>query len=230
MARTEYTFTFTNAQPGAQVSFGDHPVFSSASDTGADGPNLTLDADNTVVVWSDAATLTARTVDGRGEAITVTATRSNSAVTSSDGTPGTSPFSTGTYAPLASPALTGNPTAPTQSVSDNSTKIATTAYVDSADATVKINTQSGAAYTLVLGDAGKVIRRTNASASTTTVPPNSDVAFPTGTVINVYAAGAGGDTLTAGSGVTIRNNSAAVTQYGEVSIRKDGTDEWVRTG
>lgn len=35
------------------------------------------------------------------------------------------------YAPLASPALTGNPTAPTQTAGDNSTKIATTAYVDS---------------------------------------------------------------------------------------------------
>lgn len=36
-------------------------------------------------------------------------------------------------APLASPALTGSPTAPTQSPADNSTKIATTAYVDTAD-------------------------------------------------------------------------------------------------
>jgi len=35
-------------------------------------------------------------------------------------------------APLASPALTGNPTAPTQATSDNTTKIATTAYVNSA--------------------------------------------------------------------------------------------------
>jgi len=34
-------------------------------------------------------------------------------------------------APLASPALTGNPTAPTQSSSENSTKIATTAFVKS---------------------------------------------------------------------------------------------------
>ena len=33
------------------------------------------------------------------------------------------------YAPLASPALTGNPTAPTQLTADNSTRIATTAYV-----------------------------------------------------------------------------------------------------
>jgi len=37
-------------------------------------------------------------------------------------------------APLASPALTGNPTAPTQTAADNSTKIATTAYVDNSTA------------------------------------------------------------------------------------------------
>ena len=35
----------------------------------------------------------------------------------------------GTKAPLASPALTGNPTAPTQATSNNSTRIATTAFV-----------------------------------------------------------------------------------------------------
>ena len=39
-----------------------------------------------------------------------------------------------TKAPLASPALTGNPTAPTQSAGDNSTKLATTAYVDNSTA------------------------------------------------------------------------------------------------
>ncbi|MBB38096.1 MAG: hypothetical protein CL515_04000 [Actinobacteria bacterium] len=39
-------------------------------------------------------------------------------------------------ADLASPALTGNPTAPTQSASDNSTKIATTAYTDTAVANI----------------------------------------------------------------------------------------------
>ena len=35
------------------------------------------------------------------------------------------------YAPLTSPALTGNPTATTQSTSDNSTRLATTAFVTS---------------------------------------------------------------------------------------------------
>ena len=39
---------------------------------------------------------------------------------------------TTTYAPLASPALTGTPTAPTATAGDNSTQIATTAFVTSA--------------------------------------------------------------------------------------------------
>jgi hypothetical protein len=38
-----------------------------------------------------------------------------------------------TYAPLASPALTGNPTAPTPATNDNDTSIATTAYVKAQD-------------------------------------------------------------------------------------------------
>lgn len=45
-------------------------------------------------------------------------------------------ISTG-YAPLASPALTGAPTAPTATQNDNSTKIANTAYADRAAASVR---------------------------------------------------------------------------------------------
>jgi hypothetical protein len=39
-------------------------------------------------------------------------------------------------APLASPALTGNPTAPTQTAGNNSTRVATTAFVTAADVVV----------------------------------------------------------------------------------------------
>jgi len=44
---------------------------------------------------------------------------------------GSNAFNSTSFAPLASPALTGNPTAPTQGSAENSTKIATTAYVKS---------------------------------------------------------------------------------------------------
>ena len=61
------------------------------------------------------------------------------------------PTSDGVYAalalkaPLASPALTGNPTSPTQNAGDNSTKIATTAYADGAVATEKARAETAEA-------------------------------------------------------------------------------------
>ncbi len=53
-----------------------------------------------------------------------------------------------TYAPLASPALTGIPTAPTPSAGDNSTKIATTAFVTSTCLWTTYPTTSGTGNTL----------------------------------------------------------------------------------
>lgn len=93
-----------------------------------------------------------------------------------------------------------------------------------------IRTSTATADTLVLADAGKVVRYTDAGAVTATVPPNSSVAFEVGTVVNIYSAGAGGVTIAAATGVTVRNNGTALVQYGEASLRKDGTDEWVRVG
>lgn len=89
MSRSEFTFTFTNAQPGAAVEFS-VPVYSSATDTTADGPRLALDSASTVVVWADAAHVTATTTDGRGESISATATTANATITSGDGTAGSS--------------------------------------------------------------------------------------------------------------------------------------------
>lgn len=53
-------------------------------------------------------------------------------------------------APVASPALTGAPTAPTQAGGDNSTKLATTAYVKTADDATLVTAQ---AYSDALLDA-----------------------------------------------------------------------------
>lgn len=144
-------------------------------------------------------------------------------------------------APLASPALTGNPTAPTASVGDNDTSIATTAFVaaavaagpiDATKVTHTINAQTGTSYTLVLGDAGKYVTMNNAGASTLTVPPNSSVAFPVGTVIEGFQLGAGQVTLTAGAGVTVNAvpGLKIAAQYGSYAVVKLATDTWIATG
>jgi hypothetical protein len=74
--------------------------------------------------------------------------------------------------------------------------------------TRSINAQSGTTYTFALTDAGNICEFTNAAAVTVTVPPNSSVAFPVGTQIDVMAGGAGKVTFAQGSGVTIKSVSS----------------------
>ena len=86
-----------------------------------------------------------------------------------------------TYAPLASPAFTGTPTAPTPSANDNSTKLATTAYVDAAAGstypayTVKANNTVAAA-----APANITFRETGEQAFTNTLTWTGTTA-PSGT-------------------------------------------------
>jgi len=98
---------------------------------------------------------------------------------------------------------------------------------------VTINSQSGTSYTLVLGDAGEAVECNNGSAITLTVPPNSSVAFPVGTVIEIVQLGAGAVTITPGSGVTINSRGAVLKtsgQYAMAYLRKRATDTWIATG
>jgi hypothetical protein len=101
-----------------------------------------------------------------------------------------------------------------------------------ASSTKTINAQTGTAYTLVLGDAGEFVTMTNAAASTLTVPPNSSVAFPVGTVIEGAQLGAGQVTLTPGAGVTINGTPGlkVAAQYGTFGLLKTATDTWLAYG
>ncbi|WP_336802512.1 hypothetical protein [Kaistia sp. MMO-174] len=95
------------------------------------------------------------------------------------------------------------------------------------------NTQTGTTYTLVLSDKGKVVEMNNASANTLTVPPNSSVAFPVGSWIDLRQLGAGQTTIAAGSGVTIRSYGTKLKltgQYAGATLVKRSTDEWTLDG
>lgn len=100
------------------------------------------------------------------------------------------------------------------------------------DLAVTANSQSGTTYTLVIGDQDKVIECNNGSAITLTIPANADVAFPTGTIVEVYQQGAGQVTVAAAGGVTLRAPGGAKTrvQYSTVTLRKRATNEWVLAG
>jgi hypothetical protein len=81
-------------------------------------------------------------------------------------------------------------------------------------------------YTLVLADRGKVISVNSASATTVTVPPESSVDFPIGTVVYIQRQGSGNVTLAAGAGVTL-SKTGLLYPYEELYIRKRASDDWI---
>jgi hypothetical protein len=96
----------------------------------------------------------------------------------------------------------------------------------------KFNRQT-ASYTLVLGDAGKIVEMNVGSANNLTVPLNSSQAFVIGTEIQVLQYGAGQTTIVATGGVTLRSKSGQLkigNQYTGVTLVKVGTDEWYVIG
>lgn len=67
------------------------------------------------------------------------------------------------------------------------------------------------------------------SANTLTVPPNSSVAFPIGSYLEVKQYGGGQTSFVAGSGVTLRATAGILTianQYAGARLIKVDTDEW----
>ena len=98
---------------------------------------------------------------------------------------------------------------------------------------LSINAQTGTTYTFVLADAGNLVPSSNGSAQTITVPPNSSVAFPTGTQIIVQNIGSANATLAEGSGVTINSkdsNKEIDGQYAAATLIKTATDAWSLIG
>ena len=99
---------------------------------------------------------------------------------------------------------------------------------------VSINAQTGTTYTLVLSDADKLVTLDNADPVALTVPLNSSVAFPVGTVIACAQLGAGlvtvqGDTGVAINGVT-PGDEASAGQWSTWSLTKLATDTWLASG
>jgi len=94
------------------------------------------------------------------------------------------------------------------------------------------NEQTGTTYTFVLGDQGKLVTLDNASAISATVPPNSSVAYPIGTKIDLLNKGAGQVTVVAGAGVTINTAQTLLlrAQWSAASLIKLATDTWVIVG
>lgn len=99
-----------------------------------------------------------------------------------------------------------------------------------------LNDQTGTSYTPVLTDQYQVlITRSNASASTLTIPTNASVAFPVGTVITVLNKGAGAVTISGSGGVTLLSAGATaaspvLNQYKSAALIQVAANTWYVVG
>lgn len=99
---------------------------------------------------------------------------------------------------------------------------------------VPINNQSATSYTLMLGDAGKIVRASNVAEIEITVPANGNEAFPVGATVAIRQVGAGQVVLVADSDVTINVpdglDAATARQGSTIMLHKVDADEWDLTG
>jgi hypothetical protein len=89
-----------------------------------------------------------------------------------------------------------------------------------------------ASYTLVAGDAQKVVEMNVSTANTLTIPTNDNVAFPVGTSILVVQTGSGQTTVAGAAGVTVNSflGLKFVGQWAGATLIKRATNTWVAVG
>lgn len=192
-------------------------------------------AGRSLIAGADAAAQ--RTTLGLGAvallaSVSLTANVTGTLPVANGGTGTTTSTGTGSVVLSASPALTGTPTAPSAPAYTDTTQVATTAQVYDTVTTIPENAQVGTTYTLVIGDAGKLVTMSNAAAITLTIPTNASVAFPVGTRVDLFQYGAGQVTV-GGAGVTIRSSGSKLKltgQYSGATLWKKATDEWFLIG
>jgi len=113
----------------------------------------------------------------------------------------------------------------------NSNHATPKSYVD--DAILGGVNEKTISSTLLLTDAGDFLKCTNGTAITFTVPPNSSVAFPIGTKIEIMQYGLGAVNFAFGVGVTIKSFDGNLEIAGEnavATLKKIDTDIWVLFG
>jgi hypothetical protein len=114
---------------------------------------------------------------------------------------------------------------------DGSTQTTAATY----DPNFVVNAQSGTTYTLVAGDAQKLVTLSNASPITLTIASNATQALPVGTQVTISQFGVGQVTVVGASSpspVTVNATPGLKlrTQYSSATLVQVSTDNWLLVG
>lgn len=95
------------------------------------------------------------------------------------------------------------------------------------------NAQTGTTYTLAAADERKIITRTNAAATSTTLPTNASVAIAVGFRARIRNIGTTVSTIVGQGGTTVQSEGNALQlagQFAEAEVEKTATDTWFVQG
>jgi hypothetical protein len=84
----------------------------------------------------------------------------------------------------------------------------------------------GSSYTIALADRNRVVAFNGASAQTVTIPNESSVDFPIGSVVYIARVGTGSLTLAAAAGVTVSKTGTFALNE-EITVRKRASNSWI---
>jgi hypothetical protein len=128
-------------------------------------------------------------------------------------------------------ALQG-PTGPTGAASNVTGPTGPTGPAGDFSSVYSTNAQTGTTYSLVTGDAGKIVEISNTSAITLTVPTNTSQPLATGANITVLQTNTGQISITGAVGVTVNATPGLKlrAQWSSATLIKRGTDTWVAIG
>jgi hypothetical protein len=127
---------------------------------------------------------------------------------------------------VASSSTTTGTLVVTGGVGISGTLYSSTAVIEGTVNALRTENTKSAGHTLELADRDRVVNMNNSSPATVTVPNDSTVNFPVGSVVYINRTGAGSVTLAAAGGVTL-SKTGTFNANEELICRKRSSNNWI---